>query len=229
MLLNLTMLGQVFHVRLVDNVYWSLVVELVFYGIMLLIFLAGLLEKIELFIIPWLVLEISAVIGFSLFHHGVPQSLQVMLLLKYAHLFFAGILCFRIRCDGQNRSRIALLVCCLATHFIVQGLEAGLMGLIFFCTFFALAKDRLRFLKISPLVFLGAISYSLYLIHQNIGYIIMRQLCGFARPVQLLATEFVVVILAVCITFFIERPSTKFIRKLYENHWCIRPGIRRAS
>lgn len=70
-----------------------------------------------------------------------------------------------------------------------------------------------------PLLFLGAISYSLYVLHQNIGYVVMREL--YALEVTLpswvvLGTPLLLSLgLASIFTFTIERPALRFVRWQY--------------
>lgn len=215
--INLTMLGEPLHARLVDNVYWSLLIELEFYIIMLSLFLADWLKHIERLVIPWLILQIFTVGAEAATHRPVPQALAVLFLLKYAHLFLAGILCYRIRFAGLSATRHILLLCCLITEFVVQGMAAGLVSIVFFALFYALARNRLGWIAVRPLVFLGTISYALYLIHCNIGYVIMLHLSGSPRAVQLLVAGIIVFFLASLVTFAIERPCQRAIRAWYKN------------
>jgi peptidoglycan/LPS O-acetylase OafA/YrhL len=217
-IVNLTMMGEPLKVRLVDHVYWSLVIEVVFYTIMLGIFLAGWLGRIERLITPWLLLQLAVMGTAAVFHHAIPQTLAVLLLLKYAHLFLAGILCYRIRFLGQTRTRLALFGACFLVEFIVQGMAAGAFAIVFFGLFFVLAKSRLEWISVRPLVFLGTISYSLYLVHQNIGYIIMEALISCPRLIQLLAAACLVILLATFLTYFVEQPALKLIRRIYKSH-----------
>jgi peptidoglycan/LPS O-acetylase OafA/YrhL len=215
-LVNLTMLAGPLHVRWVDSAYWSLVVELMFYAIMLGLFLVGMLKHIERLILPWLLLQIVAAIVSKATHNAIPQGLAVLLLLKYAHLFLAGILCYRIRFEGPTVARYLLLAGCLATQFAVKGLWAGVFGVVFFALFYTLARQRLAWIAVSPLVFLGTISYSLYLVHENIGYVIMRAFASFPRPVQWLAAMTTVLLLATLLTFIVEQPALRIIRRVYK-------------
>jgi peptidoglycan/LPS O-acetylase OafA/YrhL len=50
-------------------------------------------------------------------------------------------------------------------------LVAGLCGVLYL-----LAAGRLRWLHTRPLLFLGAISYPLYLVHQHVGFVVLRGL-----------------------------------------------------
>lgn len=214
LLANLTMLQRWLHVPEVDGVYWTLAVELSFYAIMLAVFLAEWLRRIEWFVIPWLLLE--GAWAFLGHRHALPKVVEISLLLKYAHLFLAGILFYRLRAEGATPARHALLACCFATHAALNGPVAALFAAGFFAAFYALACDRLAWIAVRPLAFLGAISYSLYLVHQNIGYVVMRALDTLPRPLQVSAAAAVAVFLASALTFFIERPSLRAIRNFYK-------------
>ena len=84
--------------------------------------------------------------------------------------------------------------------------------------FHALARRRFGWSNARPLVFLGTISYSLYLVHQNIGYVVMRALTTFPRPVQLAAAAATVMLAATLLAFLVEQPALRFIRKFYRRH-----------
>ena len=217
-LLNLTMLAEPLHAPYVDSVYWSLVIELVFYTIMLGAFLAGWLRRVERIVLPWLLLQLAASAGAELLHMKIPKIFAALLLLKYAHLFLPGILFHRLRFDGPTRARIALLVCCLATQFAIQGMWAGLFATVFFALFAALATRRLSWIAVRPLVFLGTISYSLYLVHQNIGYVILRALQNAPLPLGIAVACAVVISLSAVLTFTIEKPALRLCRELYNRH-----------
>ena len=215
---NLTMLAQPLRVPMVDVVYWSLVIELAFYALMLALFLAGGLQRVERIVVPWLLVQLIAAGAARWTGREIPQALSVLLLLKYAHLFLAGILCHRIRTAGPTPALHALLAACCAVHFVIQGVWAGLVGLVWFALFYALARQRLGWINARPLVFLGTISYSLYLVHQNIGYVVMRALAAFPRPVQLAAAAATVMLAATLLTFLVEQPALRLIRKFYRRH-----------
>jgi peptidoglycan/LPS O-acetylase OafA/YrhL len=78
--------------------------------------------------------------------------------------------------------------------------------------------DRLPMLRWKPVVALGAISYPLYLLHQNIGYIVMGVLHEAAKvpaDVAILIAIVVVLALATVVSFAIERPSMHALRRFY--------------
>jgi len=214
-LINLSMIAGPLNCPWVDGVYWSLVIELMFYCIMLFLFTAGILKYIEMLILPWLLLQIAAFLFSIHSNHPIPQVISILFLLKYAHLFLAGILFYKLRFEGVTLSRNFLLMCCLLTQFIIKGFVAGVFGVLFFAIFYLLSLDRLNCIALRPLIFLGAISYSLYLVHQNIGFVIMRALSSYSHITQILVAFFIVLMISTLLTYLIEQPSLRAIRKLY--------------
>ena len=91
----------------------------------------------------------------------------------------------------------------------VEMIFGGLMVLL--CLY-----DKLNFLNNVICIWIGKISYSLYLIHQNVGFWIEYQLMKKINAYHLffaLIAIVVVVLLAVIIFYFIERPARSIIKK----------------
>lgn len=219
---NLTMLQQWLRVKEVDGVYWTLAIELAFYGWMFVVFKLRALNRIELVGTIWILVELFArawermqLTEVKLDPEIIPAIISRTLILEHAHLFVAGMVFFRIRTEGSTIGRAALLGLCLFTQFFIHGpLGTPFIG-IFFGVFLLIAKRQLAWLAFRPLVFLGTISYTLYLVHQNIGYAVMRQLVDEPRFVQVSAAVAVAIALATLLTFFVEKPSLRFLRRKY--------------
>ena len=97
----------------------------------------------------------------------------------------------------------------------------------FFCRFIVLfylfVFGRLSSIVQKPLVWLGTISYSLYLTHTKIGFIILQHsdvyhYLGYLRfdpyfnvPITLVCA----LLLASLLTYLIEKPAMNFIRNVY--------------
>jgi peptidoglycan/LPS O-acetylase OafA/YrhL len=80
-------------------------------------------------------------------------------------------------------------------------------------TLYLATQNYLKFIVVKPLLFLGAISYPLYLVHEVIGFIIIKYLYGFhLNPYLILFTATIVTMaIATLISIFIERPSLAFL------------------
>jgi peptidoglycan/LPS O-acetylase OafA/YrhL len=216
-LINLLMWQFLFEVPHVDPVYWTLSVELSFYALMLILYKAKLLKRIESIAAVWLLVMALTSMAERHFGTSVPDKIKVMLLLEYAHLFIAGMIFYRLMKHGLSVRKGLILAACLVVQRIMTSWELTLMVGIFFLAFHLAVKGRLSFMIWRPLVFLGAVSYALYLVHQNIGYVVLRAL--YKQQLNPNVSIAVAVILSLCvasaITFMVERPALQAIRTAY--------------
>src|SRR5215471_17195906 len=113
-LTNMTMLQEFMGFPNLDNVFWSLTVEVAFYAIMAVVFAAGLLPRIEMVAAIWLALACL----WSLVHQhlgfGLPEIVPRLFVLQSLPFFAAGIAFYRIRTKGLTGSRAALVLAALA-------------------------------------------------------------------------------------------------------------------
>ena len=213
-LINLTMFQRALGTGNVDEVYWTLSVELAFYFIMLGLWRIGGLRNIPLLAAVWLTGEALWCLGVELGLLGVVGSaLKAPFLWNFAHLFVAGMLFHRLY-SGERSWRIhVLLAGCLALQGTL-GWETFPAAALFYAVFYLVAYDRLRVLAVRPLLFLGTISYSLYLLHQIPGFEIIR--AGYALGVHPLISVAVAtaaaIALATAATYWIEQPALAAIR-----------------
>lgn len=211
---NLTMLQSFFYIPAIDGVYWSLAWELNFYIIMLGFFVLSLLSNFEKLAPLWLL----AMLGNSVAMHAgvdIPWKVQTFLVLKYTNLFIAGIIFYQLKTNGYTKYRLALLGACLLAEFYSGGLESGWFMLGFITLFFLALHSKLAFLKSAPLLWLGGISYTLYLVHQMIGFRIIFSLesVGLSATQAILISLAISLFIATLITRTIERPMLKLIRQ----------------
>ncbi len=90
-----------------------------------------------------------------------------------------------------------------------------LFSAVFFSILFILSLNGyLEFIVKKPFLWLGSISYSLYLLHQNLGYIIIRFLYTFeVNNLFVIAIPTMVsLLLAALVTYFIEKPVQNYLR-----------------
>lgn len=210
---NLTMLqGYIPFIGHVDGAYWSLTVEMSFYFIFGFLLFSGMIKKIELVSIAWLIIasifnvfDLNKYIQFIVFKIGI---------FDYCNLFIAGIMFYQLK--NVNKLKYHLIIgLTLVFEFVFNDIINGLFVMSFFLMFYALIFNKLKFLNIKILKYLGTISYSLYLIHQNIGYVIINYLekKGFISEFYLLIPLLLSILIASIITFYIEKPLQKYLRK----------------
>jgi len=199
-LINLSMLHEFFGVPHVDGVYWSLSVELSFY---FLIFLTLFFNKTLFIKWGWiLMLLLSFIIIKS------PSLLSSKsFVLKYYHLFYAGSLFFAWRKKMFSTYLILeLLVLTLIHEYFLHGLLFMIPILFFYGLFTALQFNLLKYISNKIFLFLGFISYPLYLLHQNLGYLIIFHLneMGVNYHVGLISAILVSIFLAWILAKLIE-------------------------
>lgn len=215
-LFNLTMLQDFFYVPRVDRAYWTLTVELTFYFWIALAYLAGQLHRAEYLFLPLMLLG-------ALVHLGLvelPARLALLLLVKHANLFGAGIVFFRLHASGlgpaARRTATWYLPLSAAVNFAVYPPIDALFVSSFYVVFLLAVCGRLGWLCRAPLLWLGGISYSLYLLHQNIGYVIIRTVESWigSERVGIVVALVVVLIAADLLTRTVERPAARRLRRL---------------
>ena len=224
---NFTMLQGFAMIPSVDGVYWTLAVELAFYGAMAALWQWRLLARIEIVLIGWLALK--WVWTFAPVLTGIEPSWLIGTILIQQHIpFFAiGIAAYRLRSPGGDKRRpwaviaaalITVAACDDAAHLLVATIAAAALVTV--------ARRPIPLLGAAPLVWLGAISYSLYLLHQYIGFAILLRLeaQGMNATFAIAFTLGAVLLLAAAVTFWIERPALRAIRDWYRR----RPGEAQA-
>ncbi|MCY0146672.1 acyltransferase [Hoeflea sp. G2-23] len=184
-LANLTMLAPLFGQNFMDGAYWSIVIELLFYAWVMIGLFTGVLPRhTDLALAVWL----SLVVANNLFIGSRP--FELLFLTEYGAYFAFGALIWRMTSHGPSTFRLFLagLALVLTLHAAeVQRLdviarlgEAGsatstaLANLAIITLFLMAATLGRRFKASAWMLALGGISYPLYLVHQNAGYILIN-------------------------------------------------------
>lgn len=225
-LVNLTMLQGFFNVRHVDNVYWTLELELSFYSMMFILYKLNLLKKIEKVSMGWLLILILIAFLRHYFWVHLDLRLETLFLLNSANLFVIGLMFYRIYANGPSVIRYAVIIASLLIYKLQYGgsdvssfhsWSEFFMVVAFIVLFEFVLEGKLRFISLSVFLFLGSISYSLYLIHQNIGYSVIQFCYGYRlNPnLSIVIAMTVSLLLASAITFWVEKPSMRLIKNKY--------------
>lgn len=214
-LFNFLMFHEFFSVPHVDGVYWTLTVELAFYFWVFILYLAKQLQRIEL----WLSIPVCISVIQALGIWQPPELINTVFFTQYVAFFMAGVGFFKIANQQHSRTTYIFILGSLASTFIVYSVLEGLLFSFFYLVFYLAVMGKMQFLAKKPLIFLGSISYALYLLHQNIGYAILLQAREFGLPATLsiALTTGAVIILAYLATTWVEQPSIKWIRKRYKS------------
>lgn len=216
---NLTMLQGFMRTGHVDQVYWSLCVEIAFYAIMGFVFYFKKMRQIELVCLIWLFLSLVVIY----FDFPLKTYVVVLLILKNAPLFISGIMFYKIR-NGTATVWNHLLIMMSFVVFLLtlytDKIQADLDFIPFvllsivYLTFYYLVYNSSRILRNPVLLFFGSISYPLYLLHNVIGYSIMTKVRIYTDNIYIytgIATVFSI-ILAYIVSKYVEKPIMRYYK-----------------
>jgi len=217
-LANVTLMPQLFLERPVDGVYWTLVHEIDFYCLAAIgFFLAGP-KRVELLCLGWLCVALLCRTGAV----ALPLQAWIVAGAPYAPHFTLGILIYLWHAGRAKPSTLILLgfalsLCISGPAWSLRPISgpayilvvAGAAALVA-----AGGRDGSWLGRLAPLVFIGDISYPLYLVHQNLGYIAIRHLTawGSGADLAVLVATALTVALAWAISKYVEKPARAWLR-----------------
>jgi peptidoglycan/LPS O-acetylase OafA/YrhL len=206
-LVNATMLQGFFNQRNLIDPYWTLTYELWFYVVMGALFALGGIRYVDRFALAWIVTMTGLRVAMLLTNHGHFWLFQLLFMPLFGNLFIAGMMLYRLHSGRTNPATwIALLAAGLYSSFGRPD-WAAITPTIYFCANTAfigavyLATTRLA-LTNRALVWLGACSYSLYLLHDAVFMIAGHSLLAIAAAIMLARLS----------RAYIERPAQLWAR-----------------
>jgi peptidoglycan/LPS O-acetylase OafA/YrhL len=223
-LVNLTMLQSAFGVPHVDGVYWTLWVEMRFYALMAVFILVGITKnRIICFAVLWPVVGAIA----ETTHLDIVAYLLVW---QHAALFGGGMLLFVIVRTGHSLVVWLALAADVLMAFASSAPElAGRISsttgsgipsvaawggvllcfaLVALVTLTPLRRVRWRWLSVS-----GALTYPLYLLHEQIGWSVIRHAEQFGWVNATLLATAVSLALAIAVHQLVERRGGPALRR----------------
>lgn len=213
--INGTMLQSYLYVPSIDGVYWTLSYELGFYAVMLALYLFGVVRHVHAIVLIWLAAAaVNAV-------WPLPFRLQLLAVLPYAPLFMAGLLFHEVWLKRATVKTWLLLALCLAGACVLEENVVGrwLMP-VFFLLFWAAVSGHMRWLLNRPLLWLGSISYTLYLVHQMLGFRLIAWLesAGWSVNAAIVVAIVAACVLATALTALVEQPALNHVRRWYARY-----------
>jgi peptidoglycan/LPS O-acetylase OafA/YrhL len=184
------------------------------------------IQRAQWFLIGWLVITIAL--------EWYPNMrLRSIFLTDYAPFFIAGATCFLIYQHGWSLARCAITLVTFATS--VRASLASLPALsktyqveysavvvasllaIMFAVMLLIASKKTGVIARRNWVAVGALTYPLYLLHQNVGYIMLTASHGRVDPyIALIGIVAFMLIAAWMVHRFVERPFSKPLRMFTE-------------
>lgn len=226
--INLTMLQSAFGAPHVDGVFWTLWVELKFYILLAGLVLVGITRaRVLALCLIWPVVAAMA---------SATDSVLLTQLLEphFAPFFCIGILLYLVHREGWTGPAALLLALnfCFAlwvcsAYYIpwsiaVAGAPVSFRGLAVLLTLCvgavaAATLTPLRRLDWAWLSLLGALTYPLYLMHQETGWILLHHLSSrLPAYVAVGAVTLTFLVAAYLVHRFVERPLTPALRRVIE-------------
>jgi len=181
-LANVTMVAPAFGQSFMDGAYWSIVLEIVFYGWVAVLLALGVYQRRLLTIIAiWLAISFA---NEAVLHW---RPLRLLLVTEYAAMFASGMLIYRIRAGDRSLFAFGLLgfaVALGALHAFesqraiarIYSDDVNLSVLWFlhawiYALFFSALWLSRRIAVSRWVLVLGGVTYPLYLVHQNVGHL----------------------------------------------------------
>ncbi len=230
-IVNMTMLSGFVGVPSIDGAYWSLFVEIRFYGLVAIILMIGRIRHAQIFMLIWLAFSIAL----EIYPVG---KLSYLLITDYSVFFIAGATYFFIWLKGLSLTRVAVVtiswwLAMLQSINRLQRFEKHyntsmniyiVAGIIttFFAVMMLVSLRRTGIIGRTRWLLAGSLTYPLYLLHENIGFMIFN-IAYPAVNTQLLffGTMGCVLLSAYVVHYFIERrfssPMKVFLNMLADN------------
>jgi len=213
-ILNLTLIeGFIPGINYVDGAYWSLTVEITFYLIVTIIIYFKMIKHIFKVLLLWIIASFLMFYLTKTYDSNIIETLYSKTISNYSYLFISGI-SFYFLLEKLYKRYLLLILLSLVFQYISSGIDVFLIVLGIYGVFWLTINQKLKFLSNKVLVFLGSISYSLYLIHQNIGYIIIIYLkkAGLDSSIWIVIPIVVSIGIAFFITKYIENPIINLMK-----------------
>ncbi|MCC7054098.1 MAG: acyltransferase [Gemmatimonadaceae bacterium] len=223
---NLTLIPQYVGAEYVDGAYWSLAVELQFYLMVWLAIRTKLLERSEWLLAGWLLVSLADAIR-------PMYPVERWLVANYAPLFTIGAVTFLAHSRGWTAARVGLLMAAVplgAWHSVAKARRMGddwngfapdpvvhgAIVVVLVGVFLLVGTGRITIGKTRWATIPGELTYPLYLIHQNAGFVLYQAMVerGVAPSIALAVIVVFAVTTAVAIHRLVEEPLGPVLRRL---------------
>ena len=223
-LANMTMVPLLFGERVVDLPYWTLTYETVFYVCMALLLALGRLRSVEWIGLVWIAI---GVLFTTLVEAEQHRRMTIVLLAYYSNFFVIGMCLYLIHV-GRARpvTWFALAAAVLVSArgggeqaFYASGvLYLSLTAAFALLVWLVATTEVGRWIALPPLVFLGRISYPLYLVHVVLGFQVIRFGVehGWSTAGGVAAAAVASLVVAALLHYLVEIPGERWSRMAFK-------------
>ncbi|MGX5847849.1 acyltransferase family protein [Mesorhizobium sp. PL10] len=218
---NLSMFAPSLGQPFMDGVYWSILLELVFYGWVTLALIAGVFQKWKLGLI-FIWLAIAALNEFFLGSRGI----RLLFITEFGPFFAAGVLVHHLHAHGRSLPALLLLgaafLLSCSTLSVTQQWMLNEYGIAVSQPHLLIANIVMHSLLIGAILLrsyvvpsaltlaLGGLTYPLYLLHQKIGYIAINAAAPWTgKWAAALGCVALMVLMSWAIWKYFERPAQR--------------------
>lgn len=222
-LLNLTMLNEYIGIESVDGAYWFMFVILKFYSIVSILLLFNIVKFHEYIAGIWLAFSMIS----TSYHLSVIDNFMIP---NYAPFIISGMIFYSASNNGWTvYNYFIIIISSLCSLYLLQQemqifhsiystkLSITIVFLIMLSIYLFMYLVSIHKIKIIlPKLFitLGSSTYPLYLIHQNIGYMLFN---NFGYLTNIYITLILTLILMIAISLVITKYIDPYICKLMTN------------
>jgi peptidoglycan/LPS O-acetylase OafA/YrhL len=225
---NLTMLQNFFGVLNLDGVYWTLGYEISFYFLVALLISFQWFKHLALVLTGWLAYCVLVGPG------GRDEALSLLLFPQYAPFFIAGMVFYLLQTKQAAAWKLQVLLgasylLCLRSArmammekiaFYQQPFSFLVVGTVItlcFIVFLSIIYRKITVGQATWLSWAGALTYPLYLVHHNLGYVVFQRLGLLVNKYVLLGGLLAaVLLLAYLLHVLVERRYSKLLGQQVE-------------
>lgn len=211
---NLTLLYEYIGYPPVDGVYWTLVAELKFYACVFLLLLLNVFKYYRIWLSAWMLMTVMHLLFNEPFFMGWFISPY------YSSYFIAGVVFYLVLQDGFDRFKVSLLLLSLAVSSIKGFEQAGgfmvnpsdveryiavFIMWSFYVLFALTAMGKLELKNSRILMYMGGMTYPVYLLHNRVGKLIIDSSAGYVNEaVAVFLTIVFILLLSLVIHVYLE-------------------------
>lgn len=217
-LTNATILNDYLKIENIDGVYWTLQAELKFYGCIFVLLLTGAFKYWRYWLSTWLLLAIT--------HHFIKQPFFMGWFISpnYSFYFIGGVSAYLIYLFPKDKLVLGIFLASLVFSYIntlnqasefmhnldkSKEIGAGIIVSLFFTFFFLIAKGYFNIARKPYLALLGALSYPLYLMHNQAGKSTIQFLQNYTDTALAIAFTILLIITLSYLVVIFERGTNK--------------------